>query len=109
MRVLLNALPISGAKTGVGHYTAELIRCLREQAAPGEIHCFPRAWVHQARSLWGRVRPWIERETVPAPRPASGPAAKPPWRTGAVRYLRSKAQTLLREHLRSFLVKGRYD
>src|SRR5258708_39316155 len=105
MRVLLNALSTAGAKTGVGHYTAELIRCLREQTAPGEIDCFPRGWMRQARSLWGRVRPWFER----GPKTAVQPAAPPSWRAGAFHYLRSRGQNLLRQHFRSFVVKGRFD
>jgi glycosyltransferase involved in cell wall biosynthesis len=107
MRVLLNALSTSGAKTGVGHYTAELIRCLREQTRPGEIDSFPRGWMRQARSLWGVVRPWLER---PAPPPATPlPVAKPPWRTNALRSLRTQGQALLRRHFRSFVEQGDYD
>ena len=110
MRVLLNALSTSGAKTGVGHYTAELIRCLREQTLPGEIDCFPSGWVRRARSLWGHVRPWFERGRRPtASAEPSPPAGKPHWRVGALRVLRAYGQSLLRKHFQSFLVNDRYD
>ena len=33
---MLNALPIHGPRSGVGHYTAELLRCLLAQARPEE-------------------------------------------------------------------------
>jgi glycosyltransferase involved in cell wall biosynthesis len=108
--VLLNALSTSGAKKGVGHYTAQLIRCLREQTLPGEIDCFPRGWVRQARSLWGRVRPWFEHGRPKAPaQPASHPQANPPWRAGALHFLRAQGQSLLRKHFHSFVVNGSYD
>jgi glycosyltransferase involved in cell wall biosynthesis len=110
MRVLLNALSTSGAKTGVGHYTAELIRCLRAQTSPGEIDCFPRGWVRQARSLWAGVRPWIERAAPPAPdQSTAGPDSRPAPRAGVLPYLRAWGQDLLRGHFRSLLRRGRYD
>ncbi len=110
MRVLLNALSTSGAKTGVGHYTAELIRSLRQQTQPGEIDCFPRGWVRQARSLWGRARPWLERgEPKPSAPVAVAPDARLPWRAGALRYLRARGQRLLQNHFRSYLRKNNYD
>ena len=36
MRVIVNRFPTLGQRTGIGHYTAELLRCLHAQA-PGEI------------------------------------------------------------------------
>jgi alpha-1,3-rhamnosyl/mannosyltransferase len=110
MRVLLNALSTSGARTGVGHYAAELIRSLKMQTVPGEIDCFPRGWVRRARSLWGSIRPLIERggaRAVVSAEPA--PISKPRWRATALRCLRSQGQALLRQHFQSFVVRGGYD
>jgi alpha-1,3-rhamnosyl/mannosyltransferase len=57
MRVVLNYLPATGARTGVGHYTAELLRCLRTQAAEDEvIDPFPGSWGQRAHSLWLKCR-----------------------------------------------------
>ncbi|HEY7312668.1 MAG TPA: glycosyltransferase family 1 protein [Gemmataceae bacterium] len=57
MRVVLNYLPATGARTGVGHYTAELLRCLRTQATDeDQIEPFPGSWGQRAHSLWLRCR-----------------------------------------------------
>ena len=47
MRVLLNQLPAPGPKTGIGHYIAELERCLRPQAAADEVVTYPPAWLQK--------------------------------------------------------------
>lgn len=53
MRVVLNYLPAMGARTGIGHYTAEVLRCLQTQAAGEErIEPFPGAWGQKAQSVW---------------------------------------------------------
>lgn len=44
MRVVINRTLTLGRKTGIGHYTAELLRCLREQTAAGQIVGFPAGW-----------------------------------------------------------------
>jgi alpha-1,3-rhamnosyl/mannosyltransferase len=101
MRVLLNALPAIGPKTGVGHYTAELIRGLREQTQPGEIACFPRGWVRHVLELWSRVRPGFEQgppKAAAAPAPSAAPG-----------YLRVRGRRLMQDHFESMLGKGRYD
>ena len=41
MRVVVNQIAGLGQKTGIGHYTAELLRCMREQAAGDEIDDYP--------------------------------------------------------------------
>jgi hypothetical protein len=45
MRVIINRLVALGRKTGIGHYTTQLLRCLHEQAAGGEIEEFPKGWL----------------------------------------------------------------
>jgi alpha-1,3-rhamnosyl/mannosyltransferase len=46
MRVVLNRQPTLGARTGIGHYTAELLSALTAQCGPDEIHVYPTglAW-----------------------------------------------------------------
>ncbi len=79
MRVLVNTLCAEGPRTGVGVYTSELVRCLRELAAgealgneespPGTtIECFPTGWMRRARGLWVRQAELVERAGRP-PRP----------------------------------------
>ena len=48
-----------GPRTGIGHYTAELVRCLQAQAGPGEVRLFPRGWTERLGLGWAAVRPWI--------------------------------------------------
>jgi alpha-1,3-rhamnosyl/mannosyltransferase len=45
MRVVLNRQPTLGARTGIGHYTAELLAALAGHVAAGEIDVYPRGWM----------------------------------------------------------------
>ncbi len=73
MRIVVNPLPLLGPRTGVGHYTAELLRCLAEQAGGDEVACFPRGWQWQVRRLWLALRG--PKEAAPAGPSAPGSAA----------------------------------
>jgi alpha-1,3-rhamnosyl/mannosyltransferase len=109
MRVLLNGLSMAGARTGIGHYTAELFRWLVRRAGADEVVCFPAPWVRRARGAWARVRPWLERAR-PAPAPAGAAAAAPPSaRQRAFGGLRSVGQAVLTRHFRSTCRKGGFD
>ncbi len=74
MRVLVNELQALKAKTGIGHYTSELLRRLREQAGDDGIETFPGPWLRMAQSLGRRARGWLRRGAVEG-RPAAGRAA----------------------------------
>jgi alpha-1,3-rhamnosyl/mannosyltransferase len=77
VRVVVNRLPLLGPRTGVGHYTAELLRGLAAQVGGDEIACFPGGWLWQARRLWTAVRP--PRSETSTSSPGTGPtAARPP-------------------------------
>jgi glycosyltransferase involved in cell wall biosynthesis len=52
MRIILNALAATELKTGVGHYTAELLRCLHQQAGDDTIDSFPGPVLRQAYLAW---------------------------------------------------------
>jgi glycosyltransferase involved in cell wall biosynthesis len=41
MRVVFNRQPTLGARTGIGHYAAELLRALQAQAGTDDIHVYP--------------------------------------------------------------------
>jgi alpha-1,3-rhamnosyl/mannosyltransferase len=62
MRVVVNQLAALGRRTGVGHYTAELLRCLRRQTPPGTITAFPDAFTRGAREAWGWLRQRLARQ-----------------------------------------------
>jgi alpha-1,3-rhamnosyl/mannosyltransferase len=108
MRVLINALCTAGARTGVGHYAAQLVRGLRERYPGDAVDCFPSAWVRGARAAWARARPWLERASRPGPTAAAGPPAAPGWRRRAFAKLRSAGQALLARHFRA-ACRGGYD
>ena len=72
MRVVLNYLSaLETAKTGIGHYTAELLRCLRQQAGFASIDTFPGPWSQNIQTAWMRVR----RARTPAPNLAAARSA----------------------------------
>jgi alpha-1,3-rhamnosyl/mannosyltransferase len=53
MRVILNEWSAAGQKTGIGHYTAELIAHLRELPGTHTVATFPPPWL---RGLWDRAK-----------------------------------------------------
>src|SRR5437870_6656705 len=68
MRVIVNRLVALGLKTGVGHYTAELVRCLPLEADGDRIDRFPGVWVSRAARAYARLRPsWQRAQDAPAP------------------------------------------
>ena len=96
MRVLVNGLAAAGPMTGIGHYTTQLLRCLRAQVDGEEIHAFPNRWLRQTRSLWVHVRSRLERNGQPSPGSTKATAAKKlGWHGRALRALRSSGQWLL--------------
>ncbi len=60
MRVVVNQLAGLGQKTGIGHYTAELLRCMRAQRGDDEIEVFPTGWLRRAGRTYKRARPYLD-------------------------------------------------
>jgi len=56
MRVVVNELATLGRRTGVGHYTAELVRCLRRLTPPATITGFPDPIIRRVRQAWSWLR-----------------------------------------------------
>src|SRR5262249_24250673 len=56
MRVVVNQLAALKQRTGVGHYTAELLRCLYAQTPPGTISAFPHPFLHRMQVVWSWLR-----------------------------------------------------
>jgi alpha-1,3-rhamnosyl/mannosyltransferase len=67
VRVIVNQLPALTRKTGVGHYTAELVRCLRRQTGEGTISTFPKDWLGQTSKLWDQLRGRLEPTAAEVP------------------------------------------
>jgi glycosyltransferase involved in cell wall biosynthesis len=76
MRVVLNYLVASETpRTGIGHYTAELFRCLRQQAGDDIIDTFPGHRGQRIHSAWMQFR----RVRMPSPSASFGyPATNAP-------------------------------
>lgn len=93
MRVVVNQLAALGQKTGVGHYTSQLLRCLRTQAQPGEIDAFPEGWLRRVRETFTNVRPYLEGKTSRVSRTREG-TGHDSWRSRALSLLRQAGRTL---------------
>jgi glycosyltransferase involved in cell wall biosynthesis len=114
MRVLVNGLAAAGPMTGIGHYTTQLLRCLRAQADKEDIYVFPNRWLRQARSLWVHLRSRLEKTSQQAPgaakpatatrRAASAPRAT--WHGRTLRALRASGQWLLTRNFQAACRSG---
>jgi alpha-1,3-rhamnosyl/mannosyltransferase len=105
MRVLVNGLLAAGARTGIGHYTAQLLRCLHEQADGEEIVGFPGAFLRWMRTVAAGVRGFLVRRG----RPATGRRSRPGWRSQVAGMLRHCGERLLEGHFRAACSRGRID
>src|SRR5262245_57359802 len=116
MRVVINRESAGGLKTGVGHYTGELLRCLREQADEDRIDGYPHAWMWRARKLWAGVSPHLEgprsaAATVPVAQEASPvqPGVLGSARAGLMGRLRTAGKVLRDRHYRAHFASKAYD
>jgi alpha-1,3-rhamnosyl/mannosyltransferase len=110
LRVVVNRLVTAGVRTGIGHYTAQLLRCLREQAGPDRIDGTPQGWVRRAHALGVRCRPLLEPKASRGEDVPRGPGpARPSWRTWVLNQLRRGGRRLLLRHFRRLCARNRYD
>jgi alpha-1,3-rhamnosyl/mannosyltransferase len=116
MRVVINCTSGAGSKTGIGHYTAQLLRCLPAVTAGEEmqIERFPQGWLAGAHALTVRLRPLLEARRPGAagkPRPSGTPATppQPSWRSRLFQSIRSLGQRLLQRHFRRLCARRGYD
>jgi alpha-1,3-rhamnosyl/mannosyltransferase len=103
MRVVVNRLAALGLKTGIGHYTVQLLRCLRQQAGPDEIDPFPTGWVGKVRAACARLRPRLE------PRAAPGQASPAGLRRAALEQARRLGRAVIARYFRIVCARRRYD
>ena len=113
MRILVNAFSTLGRRTGIGHYTAELLRSLCQQVEPGEeIACFPTGPALWLGRLWAKVRPLLSRGeggpqgAASRQRPAS---ILNRWRAQTLGLARRFGQGCLARNLRQLLARQQYD
>jgi alpha-1,3-rhamnosyl/mannosyltransferase len=107
MRVVVNQLAALGLKTGIGHYTVQLLRCLREQAGQDRVEGFPEGWLRQARDFCGRARPYLEGTATDLSRP--GPSPTRSLRSRALGSLRHFGRSLMAQHFRLVCALRAYD
>jgi alpha-1,3-rhamnosyl/mannosyltransferase len=102
MRVLINGLAAAGARTGVGHYTAELVRALTETASAADrAVCFQPDWARQLKHGWAWLRGWL------APARGTQVVAGPPRVTLKSRLLDAAKQVGLRLYRHRFASMAR--
>ncbi len=112
MRVLLNALTAAGTRTGIGHYTTELLRALRTVAGADEIVAFPGRWLGRTRALAAGLQGQLTRNHQggqelyrkgPVPLGGSG------WKAHLADRLRRWGQHLLQRRFLAACRNGRWD
>lgn len=112
MRVVVNRLAALGLRTGIGHYTMELLRCLRTQAAADAVEDFPQGWVSQVRETLARVRPHLEGQDAhgrhDGPRRPLRRAATALLRP-ALDWARQSSRVLMAHHFRRVCSRRHYD
>jgi alpha-1,3-rhamnosyl/mannosyltransferase len=99
MRVVVNQLAALGQKTGIGHYTVELLRCLHEQAGTDQIDGFPQGWVRRTREACARMRPFLEGTGRQPTHPSAG-SRWTSWRGYSLRQARNLGRALIAQHFR---------
>lgn len=110
MRVVVNRQCALGRKTGVGHYTCELLRCLRQQSGADRIDPYPHDWMWQARQLWRHIRPGIANTALTPV--ATVETDLPPPRTMRERVLRGLqgwGRRIRERHYDAYFTSGAYD
>jgi alpha-1,3-rhamnosyl/mannosyltransferase len=107
MRVVVNQLSALGRKTGIGHYTGQLLRSLQAMA-PGEIDAFPSGLVRRGCRVLTRARNWRAGATVFGDRTSKN-SVRSTFRTQALEYLRQGEEALLGRYFRVVCSRARYD
>jgi alpha-1,3-rhamnosyl/mannosyltransferase len=62
MRVVVNCQPMLNLRTGIGHYTAELLRALTAQAGLEQIHPYPADWMGRVLQFCNGASPAAGKE-----------------------------------------------
>jgi alpha-1,3-rhamnosyl/mannosyltransferase len=106
MRIVLNTIDVCSHKTGVGHYTAELLGALRRQGEADRVECFPGPVLRRAHAAWR----WCSRGREGPPGPATVAApGRPGLLRRATRSLRRPGAALRRGFFRAVCRTRGYD
>ncbi|MSU80505.1 MAG: glycosyltransferase family 1 protein [Gemmataceae bacterium] len=103
MRVILNQSTALGPKTGIGHYTSELLQSLRVIAPTDTFDIFPPDWWRSPRRIGGALRPRRGSSLANADR------ATRTWRDAIMNQMRAFGERALGGYLRLANRWHRYD
>jgi len=96
MRVVFNVMELHGPRTGVAHYTEQLVAALRRVSAADRFDTLPGPVMRPIREYWYRRAAAKAKASPPAPpAPEPGPAPRPGL-LGCVRGWRQRALLKLR-------------
>jgi alpha-1,3-rhamnosyl/mannosyltransferase len=109
MRVVVNQSVTLSPKTGIGHYAAELLRCLRRQAGADQIDAYPDGWMRRLRQTARRLRPHLESKSSHAPAGPKVPSALSRLKTRALECLRQCDHLVTARHLQAVCDRRGYD
>lgn len=109
MRVLLNMLPASGKKTGIGHYVSELFQHLLQIAGEEQIDSFPRPWLRFGWRMGNQLRPHLERLKPRRTSSTASDSASPAQASVVMTFLRQWGQKAVTGHLAKMCRRNRYD
>jgi alpha-1,3-rhamnosyl/mannosyltransferase len=108
MRVLFNRSSTLGVLTGVGHHTAQLLRCLRRPADDVHIDVYPTGGIWWLRSLGARVfRELPGSADAAEAKPKEAPAASLPRRV--LQTMRGWGRNVVERRQRSIFFGQPYD
>jgi glycosyltransferase involved in cell wall biosynthesis len=101
MRVIINQLQSLKQKTGIGHYTAELLRCLKPLTHDDQVDTYPTGFMEQMAKAGLRANRNLSG--------GSNARLLNRLRSGGVGLMRDSFQWLLNRQFRSVCGQGRYD
>jgi alpha-1,3-rhamnosyl/mannosyltransferase len=105
MRVLVNQLPALGQKTGVGHYTSQLLRCFRGRNNGNQIDSFPTGWMREACRSFHRTRALLN----PAPGACGAFRRSRSWHRQVLQLMRRSGRAIVGRYFRAACARGGYD
>jgi glycosyltransferase involved in cell wall biosynthesis len=76
MKVLVNQTTALRQKAGMGHYIAQLVRCLPLEAGTDQILLYPGRWTQAGLEGWKSTQRFLGRIRKPGPAASSGPASE---------------------------------
>jgi glycosyltransferase involved in cell wall biosynthesis len=107
VRVVVNQLVALRQKSGVGHYTAQLLRCLQEKAGEDRVDGFPAGWL--ARACQGKSRPARKKPGHGGPRRGRLGRTVDHWKGRCREVARQCGQAFLSRCLQTSCNRWRYD